>query len=80
MSDVQAYLSLNYRSEILGLTYRYRALNLSLDVIKLQLCAHNSVMESVKGLLPFLTELWWFECNMLPRNLATCLSFPCFSN
>ncbi len=49
MSDVHAYLSLNYRSEILGLTYRFRALNLSLDVIKLQLCAHNSVMESVKG-------------------------------
>jgi len=44
MSDVQAYLSLNYRSEILGLTHRYGALNLGLDVIKLQLCAQNSLM------------------------------------
>jgi hypothetical protein len=60
MSDVQAYLSLNYQFEILGLTYRYGALTLSLDVIKLQLCPHNSLMESVKGLLPFLTELWRF--------------------
>jgi hypothetical protein len=51
MSDVQANLSLNHRSEILGLTYRYGALNLSLDVIKLQLCGHNIVMESIKGVV-----------------------------